>query len=207
MVQMYLLPALVAFPLAHSIALPQTFKPAPGNFPAKGDGDFAGGIFSVSLTDLPKYTGGLPAGGSEAPKGPGQKTTGSGPYPAYMTTDSSLPGHTIFAPKTPPTGNLSMPFIAWGNGACTQQAYTYENFLVEIASYGYVIAADGYPSGGGSAQTKVQDMRDSLDWAMAGKAKKYGNVDTTKITTAGHSCGGLEGMSTAYHDDRLVELW
>jgi hypothetical protein len=201
MVHLYILPALATLPSALSFALPQTFKPAPGNFPAKGDGDFAGGIFSVPLNELGKYTGGLPAGGSEAPKTPGQKTSGSGPYPAHMLTDSSFPGHTIFAPKTPPTGNLSMPFIAWGNGACTLAAGTYENFLVEIASYGYVIAADGTPNGG-NGQTKVQLMRDSVDWAMAGKASKYGNVDTTKISTAGHSCGGLEGMSTAYHDDR-----
>jgi len=203
MVQIHLLAALTAAPYALSVALPQTFKPAPGNFPAKGDGDFAGGIFSIPLSELPKYTGGGGnGGGSETPKGPSQKTSGSGPYPAYMTTDSSLPGHTIFAPKTPPTGNLSLPFIAWGNGACTLQAGTYENFLVEVASYGYVVAADGSPSGGGSAQSKVQLMRDSVDWALAGKASKYGNVDTTKVTTAGHSCGGLEAMSVAYHDAR-----
>jgi hypothetical protein len=189
-------------------ALPQTFNPAPGNFPTKGDGDFAGGIFSVPLSELPKYTGGLPAGGSEAPKGAGKKTTGSGPYPARMTTDPTLPGHTIFAPKEAPAGNLTLPFIAWGNGACTLGAGQYENFLVEIASYGYVIAADGTPSGSTNPQqqSKVQDMRDSLDWAVAGKAKKYGNVDTKDITTAGHSCGGLEAMSTAYHDDRVKRI-
>jgi hypothetical protein len=99
----------------------QTFKPAPGSFPAKGDGDFAGGIFSVSLSDLPKYFG---AGGtgSEAPKRPRARTSGTGPYPAVMTTDSTLPGHIIFAPKTPPSSNLSLPFIAWGNGACVLSA-------------------------------------------------------------------------------------
>jgi hypothetical protein len=122
---------------APSIATAQTFKPAPGNFPAKGDGDFAGGIFSVSLTDLPKYSG---AGGtgSETPKSPGARTLGSGPYPVIMTTDSTLPGHTIFAPKTPLSGNLSLLFIAWSNGACMLNAGEYEPLLVEIASYGYV---------------------------------------------------------------------
>ncbi|OAG09242.1 uncharacterized protein CC84DRAFT_1084927 [Paraphaeosphaeria sporulosa] len=185
-----------------------SFTPSPGNYPAKGDGDFAGGIFSIPLNELPAY---IPPGsgtGSETPTGNGQKTSGSGPYPAAMVTDSSLPGHTIFAPKTPPAGNLSMPFIAWGNGACTLNAGQYQNFLVEIASHGYVIAADGTPngSGGTSTQSKVQDMRDSLDWAFAGKAAKYGNIDLTKVTTAGHSCGGLEGMSTAYHDERVKRI-
>jgi hypothetical protein len=102
-----------------------------------------------------------------------------------MSTDSTLPKHTIFAPKTPPAGNLSLPFIAWGNGGCSQAAGEYERMLVEIASYGYVIAADGTPTGAGtSGQSKVQDMRDSLDWAFAGKAKKYGNVDLTKVIAA-----------------------
>ncbi|KAH7121035.1 hypothetical protein B0J11DRAFT_551546 [Dendryphion nanum] len=187
--------------------MPQTFKPAPGNFPAKGDGDFAGGIFSIPLSELGKYIGG---GGAtpEAPRGPGSKTSGSGPYPAYMTTDPTLPGHTIFAPKTPPANNLSLPFIAWGNGACTLNAAQYENFLVEIASYGYVIAADGTPTGstGTQQQSKVQDMRDSLNWAFGGKAAKYGNVDVTRTTTAGHSCGGLEAMSTAYKDERVKRI-
>jgi hypothetical protein len=125
-----------------------------------------------------------------------------------MLTDASLPGHTIFAPKSAPPNNLSMPFIAWGNGACTLNAGQYQNFLVEIASYGYVIAADGTPTGSGSTnqQSRVQDMRDSLDWAVAGKASKYGNVDTSSVTTAGHSCGGLEAMSTAYRDERVKRI-
>jgi hypothetical protein len=195
-------------PSVLTVALAQTFTPAPGNFPAKGDGDFAGGIFSISLSELPKYVG---AGGTgpEAPQGNGPKTSGSGPYPAHMLTDSTLPGHTIFAPKTPLTGNLSLPFIAWGNGGCGLNAGIYERLLVEIASYGYVIAADGTPTGSGfqtGQQSKVKDMRDSLDWAFAGKANKYGNIDLTKVTTAGHSCGGLEAMSTAYHDKRVKRI-
>ena len=71
----------------------------------------AGSIFSIPLSDLPKYAG--PGGTSfESPKSPGSRTSGSGPYPAQMPTDSTLPVHTIFVPKVPLTGNLSMPFIA-----------------------------------------------------------------------------------------------
>jgi len=190
----------------------QTFVPSPGNFPAKGDGDFAGGIFSVSLQDLPKYAGSNDPGGPDTPKQTDPLTTGSGPYPAQGFVDSSLPGHTIFAPKAPPSGNLSLPFIAWGNGACMLDSSQYQNFLVEIASHGYVIAADGVPGGvgggpnGAPAQSKVQDMRDSLDWAFRGGANKYGNIDLTKVATAGHSCGGLEAMSTAYHDARVKRI-
>jgi hypothetical protein len=133
-------------PLALSAALPQpSFAPSPGNYPATGDGDYAGGIFSIPLSDLGKYANTGQPGGSEAPKGNGQKTSGSGPFPAQMTTDASLAGHTIFAPKVPPTGNVSIPVIVWGNGACTLGAGTYQNLLVEIASCAYFEGAISCP--------------------------------------------------------------
>jgi hypothetical protein len=61
MVNSIFLPLLGLAPFALGIALPQTFQPKPGNFPAKADGDYAGGIFSIPLSELPKYAG---AGGT-----------------------------------------------------------------------------------------------------------------------------------------------
>jgi hypothetical protein len=183
------------------------FVPKPGYFPATGDDTIAGGIFCIPESDIGKYTAGTPAAnggtGSESPQGTGAVTSGSGPYPAVMLADSGLPYHTIYAPKTPPAGNLSMPFISWANGACMTDGLQYRNLLTEIASHGYVIAADGPPTGSKGGQSKVQDSRDSIDWAMQGGAKKYGNIDTSKIASAGHSCGGLEAMSVGYHDARV----
>jgi hypothetical protein len=170
------------------------FVPSPGTFPATGDDANAGGILCIPLSALPTFTAQFPPSntGTESPKTAGSITSGSGPYPAQMITDSSLTSHTIYAPKTLPSGNLSMPFIAWANGACQTDGSYYRNFLTEIASWGYVIAADGAPSAAGAGgQSKVQDSRDSIVWATSGKAAKYGNIDTTKIVTAGHSCGGL----------------
>ncbi|KAE9378840.1 hypothetical protein N431DRAFT_460164 [Stipitochalara longipes BDJ] len=194
---------LVALPWA--LAQTSQFVPSPGNFPATGDDTIAGGIFCIPLSQLSIYTAQYPpsATGFESPKAAGSITSGSGPYPAQMGTDASLPTHTIYAPKTPPPGNLSLPFIAWANGACQTDGSAYRNFLTEIASWGYVIAADGAPSAAAGGQSKVQDSRNSVDWAMKGGAAKYGNIDTTKIATAGHSCGGLEAMSTGYHDTRV----
>jgi dienelactone hydrolase len=40
---------------------------------------------------------------------------------------------------------------------------------------------------------------------MSGKAAKYGNIDTSKIAIAGYSCGGLEAISTGYHN-AMVKL-
>jgi hypothetical protein len=215
-------------PLA--LARPQASHPP---FPPKGDADIAGGIFSISLPDLATYimkNGGM-GGGKESPGFMamfGQGTpTGTGPYPARIFEDPSIANHTIYAPKNPPPAGVKMPFIAWGNGGCALSSSAYDNMLTQIASHGYVIVADGPRAGGtgqlgalqgGSGgnlaalgqllkgpppQSKVSDMRDSIDWAMAGTAAKYGSIDLEKIATAGHSCGGLEGYSTSYHDARV----
>lgn len=206
------------FALVSSVLGQKPFK-ADGHFPATGDDPVAGGIFSITLPDLAVYlvkNGGMAKGPEAVPAGP--YGPGTGPYPAYMFTDSSLPMHTIYAPKTPPKG-IKMPFIAWGNGACGTNGAGYKNFLTEIASHGYIIAADGAPaagsggssalglsSGGSGGQSKPSDMTDSIKWATSGKAAKHGEVDTDKIVTAGHSCGGLEAMSNAYHNEKVVKL-
>lgn len=57
-----LVPLLGLVPSVLSVPMPQaSFVPSPGNFPAKADGDYAGGIFSIPLSDLGKYAG---AGGA-----------------------------------------------------------------------------------------------------------------------------------------------
>ena len=145
-----------------------TFVPKPGYFPATGDDTVAGGIFCFSLTDLAAYiarVGNNPAAtGTESPKGNAAATSGSGPYPAQTFTDSKLKKHTIFAPKTPPA-NVTMPIIVWGNGGCgTDPMATHANILLEIASHGYVIAADGIAGGNtGASQSMVSDMKASLE--------------------------------------------
>lgn len=187
------------------------FVPKPGYFPATGDDTIAGGIFCISLGDLGTYlakTGNNAAGtGSESPKGSAAAGVGSGPYPAQAYTDSALAKHVVFAPKTPPPAGVVMPVLAWGNGGCATDPTTHQNLLIEIASHGYVIAADGVPGGKtGASQSMVSDMKASLDWITKGGAAKYGAVNTSAIATMGHSCGGLEAMSTAYHDDRVKRI-
>lgn len=179
--------------------------------PKDGDCSISGGIFSIAFPgELSTYLSKkkLSMGsGSEEPKAPGAASEkGSGKYPAEMKVDPGLPGHTIYAPSTPP--DVAMPFLTWGNGACgtnphgaknDQGAFGtgYDNFLKEIASHGYVIAANGPMSG---SQSHNKDVRASLDWAKGGGAKAYGKIDLSKIATMGHSCGGMEGMSVSYHN-------
>jgi hypothetical protein len=208
----------------------KAFSPKPGFFPPTGNDTVAGGIFSISLTNLALTVNGMPGRGiGEGPESPpktaintpaNETTGGSGMYGAYLTTDSSIPEHTIYAPKNPPP-NLPLPFISWGNGACMTDGAAYKNLLLEIASHGYIIVADGAPegikppsfltslassisSGLGmgtftSRQAVWTDTKTSLDWALAGGANgKFGKIDTAKIAAAGHSCGGLQAMSVSY---------
>jgi len=192
-------------------------------FPAKGDNGQMGGIFGFSGSlSVPTGKGGgaanLLADGPESPKRAARLTNGgSGPYKAAYTTDPSLPKHTIYAPKTPPPATVKMPVIAWGNGACTMSGTMFKDFLTEIASYGYLVISNGIPVNNTNptdpnsdfilamttGQSKPSMLTDSVDWATKGGAAKYGNIDTTKITTAGQSCGGLESLSASYHDDRI----
>ncbi|SPO01990.1 uncharacterized protein DNG_04663 [Cephalotrichum gorgonifer] len=190
----------------------QTFEPSPGNYPETGDDDFQGGIFGITIPDLDAFINrtGADVGymGPESPTELGASNPGTGPYPAEMTTDPSLPDHTIYAPISAP--NVTMPFIVWGNGACSTDGSLYQNFLLEIASHGYVIAADGPPGGLGDVMdgvfSRVSDMKASLDWVISGGASSYGDVDVERIAVAGQSCGGLEAMSTAYRDPRVKRI-
>jgi dienelactone hydrolase len=52
----------------------------------------------------------------------------------------------------------------------------------------------------------VKDMKGSLDWVGAGGAGKYGSVNGSAVAAMGHSCGGLEAMSSGYHDERVKRL-
>jgi hypothetical protein len=72
------------------------------------------------------------------------------------------------------------------------------NFLNEMASHGFFVIANGSPKGSGTQkQTTYRDGLKGLDWATNNLEilKKYGNVDLTRVISAGQSCGGLEAVS------------
>ena len=172
--------------------------------PEKADNGDMGGIFGIgpssSLGSVPaNILGGLIATGSESPsfgKGAGKAVQGgTGPYKAAYATDTTLPNHTIYAPKSPPKG-VKMPVMLFANGLCLNTGNMYPNFLTEIASHGYLVIANGVPGGVGFA--KVTQMIDAMDWVMKGEGtKKYGEIDAQNIAVSGQSCGGLEAYSAS----------
>jgi Chlorophyllase len=124
---------------------------------------------------------------------------GSGPYPSHWVIDSRLPLHTIYRPIAAATEKL--PVIIWGNSGCFKEGTFFANFLNDIASYGYLVIANGAPQTDPEkniyAVEHATDSWASIDWIteIAGTSN-YTDVNASKLAVAGQSCGGLEALNT-----------
>ncbi|KAL2072498.1 hypothetical protein VTL71DRAFT_11841 [Oculimacula yallundae] len=131
-----------------------------------------------------------------------QASVGDGPFaPADYQVIPSLPRHTIYRPNNA-AGAGAMPIFVWANGACTLDSLSARTFLAQIASYGYLVIAQGTPNGKGSSNVAL--MREAVTWA-AGGAGGLWNVDRSKIMVAGFSCGGAETWGFI-NDDRVKSI-
>ena len=149
---------------------------------------------------------------------------GTGPYPAILEQDASLPTHTVYRPQDVSKVKGKMPIIAWGNGACVNNGLAHRNFLMEIASYGFLAVAIGPPIApppGGQAKgapkgaakgdakqaappapaTKSSQLLDGINWALAENSRKgsqyNGKLDASEIAVMGMSCGGIQAYAVA----------
>ena len=68
----------------------------------------------------------------------------TGPSPIVVEHDQRLATHTIYRPAT--LGPSKHSVLVWGEGGCAKNGLTFPEFLSEIASYGFVVVADGPPS-------------------------------------------------------------
>ena len=138
--------------------------------------------------------------------------TGSGPEPAIVYGDESLPTHTIYRPE-----NLQgrYPVVLWGNGSCVNSNFGYREFLSEIASHGFVVLAIGPyteapvpraprpadPAEWPPFETSWRQMFEALDWAIAENSREgselFGRIDEGRVATMGHSCGGLQSVKAS----------
>ncbi|WP_235912720.1 alpha/beta fold hydrolase [Croceibacterium salegens] len=160
-----------------------------------------------------------------SPEAAGDK--GSGPYPAIMEVDPALPKHVIYRPENLATlKGRKLPLYIWGNGACTDDAASVRNHLLEVASHGYLVMVPGYigeelarvqaargqraPGAPPEVPTTTQDLRDGLDWAIGensrGGSKYRGLLDTKAVAASGFSCGGVQAIDLASSDPRVTAL-
>ncbi|MCW0484945.1 sialate O-acetylesterase [Gaoshiqia sediminis] len=131
---------------------------------------------------------------------------GTGAYKAIMSTDNSLPTHTIFRPDDLGVFGKKnqLPIIVWGNGACANSPWEHVNFLSEVASHGFLTIAIGpMPKEGerGQGRSASSQLLDAIDWAIAQNNDKssvfYKKIDVSKIAVSGMSCGGLQTLEVA----------
>lgn len=67
----------------------------------------------------------------------------TGPNSVVIEHDQHLATHTVYRPQTLGPGKHSV--LVWGEGACAKNGLTFPEFLSEIASYGFIVVADGPP--------------------------------------------------------------
>ncbi|MFD0854287.1 alpha/beta hydrolase [Actinomadura adrarensis] len=130
---------------------------------------------------------------------------GSGPYPADYETTLRLYNHTIYSPVSIPSG-VTLPIVAWGNGACRADGTWFENILKEFASHGFLVIANGRPGGRGTTDSDM--LVDAIDWAVRENTRLgsrfRGRIDTTKVAVMGQSCGGIEAYEVSAEDRRVT---
>lgn len=181
------------------------------------------GLLALALTAAPAlaqdapHPAGMPQAEHDAAL---PNTPGSGPYPAIMETDPSLPAHVIYRPADlAGMGSRKLGVMVWGNGGCSDDGASARLHLLEIASHGYLVVAPGSILSGPGAREKPAprapvgnaklppiattsaDVRAGLDWALAQnltQGSRYaGRIDPAMTAVAGHSCGGLQALELA----------
>jgi hypothetical protein len=148
-------------------------------------------------------------------------TAGSGPYPALIEVDPTLPDHVVYRPADlSRVGAGKLGVFVWGNGACADDGASARLHLSEIASHGYLVIAPGQWRNGPNAKappapprapaadgsfppppTTAADLAEALDWALAEDARagsRYaGKIDENAVAIGGFSCGGVQALTLA----------
>ena len=155
-----------------------------------------------SFTDIPGYEG-LTM----------EPTTG--PEKPILENDPGLADWTVYRPDDLGGGETQHPVLVWANGGCLQNGTLYGQWLLELASHGYIAIADGKPQPAGAdpaaggirtgAGAEPQVM--AAEWIIAENdrpcSQYYRKVDVAKIAVAGQSCGGIMSMAAA-GDDKIA---
>ena len=131
---------------------------------------------------------------------------GDGRYRAVVTSEKSLPDHTIYRPRSVKGAARRegpLPILIWCNGACSGSSIGYERMLNSIASHGYMVVGigsfemtDSERDDGGSSERMVVDI---INWLVSQEKLSTGDyykaIDVNNIAVSGHSCGGAQAIA------------
>lgn len=142
---------------------------------------------------------------------------GNGPHEVVIETnaDTGIKEGTIFRPATL-SEDEKWPILVWGEGGCSLNGLSNQDAMVEIASHGYFVIADGTPGNNASRDMNTNDIPGMgkpliayIDWVIEENTKTcspyYHKLNTKKIATNGFSCGGLMAEGTA--GDPRITTW
>ena len=168
------------------------------------------------------------------PAGPIGDPAGSGPYPALAEVRNDAPGYTIYRPAEWPERKLplvlwgnggcrdnglsashflrdiaSRGYLVIANGSARQE----QDVLDVLPAVPDVVPPPQdmvvRPPRGEPDETSVTQMLDAITWATAADAdpdhKFYDRIDTSKIASLGHSCGGLQALAAGF-DPRITTV-
>jgi pimeloyl-ACP methyl ester carboxylesterase len=132
---------------------------------------------------------------------------GPGTVGTTMEVDSTLANHTIYRP-TDLAAAHDLPIVAIGQSGCLLAGDSFKPLFSEIAAHGYLVVADLLPGQIGSDNANV--LTRGIDWAIGENTRagsKYqGKLDTARIATLGHSCGGLLALHVGANDPRVSSV-
>ena len=160
-------------------------------------------------------------------------TPGSGPFPARKEMDESLPDHVIYRPADLSTAaTRKLPIVVWGNGGCAGDGAGQRFHLLELASHGYLVIANGTIASGPGArplppravpppgpngafvppppQTFATQLTAGIDWAVRENKRRasryFGRLDPEAIAVSGWSCGGVQALTIGSRDPRVKTI-
>jgi dienelactone hydrolase len=143
---------------------------------------------------------------------------GTGAYPAMKEEVASLPAHVVYRPRDlAALGSQKLGVVAWGNGGCSDDGASSRFHLLEVASHGYLVIANGAVYSGPGAKAREEaaapqpgqmvtrttstQLVEAIDWAMAENARAdspyFGRIDEDQIALSGFSCGGVQALRHA----------
>ncbi len=84
---------------------------------------------------------------------------GTGRFAAMKEEVASLPDHVVYRPRDlAAMGSLKLGVVAWGNGGCSEDAASSRFHLLELASHGYLVIANGKILSGPGAPARPQQQ-------------------------------------------------